>query len=76
MNARAPMGDVGLTVRDYKQAANKLAGPGRGRQVLTVAKALHAAEPTRLHVDSDDTYPCPYCWLRAGRAVRAMAESP
>jgi excisionase family DNA binding protein len=57
---------------DYRQIAGEIAGPGHDDLIKQVARRLHSNEPPHLHVDADRPEPCPYCWLRAGRAVRVM----
>lgn len=59
---------------DYREQALKWAGPGRETAVDLVQAKLHFNESLHLHENIGDAS-CAYCWLRAGRAVMALAES-
>jgi hypothetical protein len=63
-----------VTPEDYQTTAYAWAGPGRQALVDSVQHALHFNESLHMHQDIGETS-CPYCWLRAGRAVRALADS-
>jgi hypothetical protein len=59
---------------DYEQLANNIAGPDCQDAVRYVAKRLHDAELMHTHADIASTAPCSYCWIRAGKAIRALRE--
>lgn len=59
---------------DYQQIANDIAGPDCREAVRVVAEKLHYNESMHLHEGSERKEPCSYCWLRAGKAVRALRE--
>lgn len=60
---------------DYRRIAAEIAGPGNDDLLHAIALHQHANEPPAWHVDTDQIEPCPYCWQRAGRAVRVMVTS-
>ncbi len=59
---------------DYREQAQQWAGPGRETAVDLVQAKLHFNESLHLHENIGDAS-CAYCWLRAGRAVMALAEA-
>ena len=59
---------------DYEQIANDIAGPDAREALRTTAEALHRGESIHMHDNVGDKEPCSYCWLRAGRALRALRE--
>jgi hypothetical protein len=59
---------------DYRKQAHDWAGPGREAAVDIVQAKLHFNESLHMHQDIDKTS-CAYCWLRAGKAVMALAEA-
>ena len=59
---------------DYEQIANDIAGPDAREALRAAADALHRGESIHLHDNIGDVEPCSYCWLRAGRALRALRE--
>ena len=61
---------------DYRAQAYKWAGPGNEAAVDAVVRDLHYNEPLEMHqLGQEGTQygACSYCWLRAGRAVHALA---
>jgi hypothetical protein len=58
----------------YEQQAYEIAGPDSEEAVRAVAEALHRGESMHTHAEYQSPEPCSYCWLRAGRAVRALRE--
>jgi len=62
---------------DYLHIANRIAGPGHEPLILAVAKNLHYNESLHMHdlgMEEKNHGACSYCLLRAGQAVRAMAD--
>lgn len=59
---------------DYRQQAYEWAGRGREQMVDAIAAKLHYNESLHLH-DNIDGKCCAYCWLRAGKAVLALADA-
>lgn len=62
---------------DYRAQAYKWAGEGREHHVNAIAASLHYNESLHLHTlgkEESQHGACEYCWLRAGRAVHALAE--
>jgi hypothetical protein len=59
---------------DYEKTANEWAGPDAQEAVRAVAEALHANESWHMHGPVEGLEPCPYCWLRAGRAVMTLRK--
>ena len=60
---------------DYRALAYEMAGPGNEKHVDAVAKANHYNESIHMHdlgVEKRHHGACSYCWLRAGRPVRAL----
>lgn len=60
---------------DYRAHAYELAGPGSEHLVDAVAGSLHYNESLHMHQLGDEEVQngaCSYCWLRAGRSVRAV----
>jgi hypothetical protein len=47
---------------------------GREIEVETVAAMLHFNESLHMHENVSDQVPCAYCYLRAGRAIKAMTD--
>jgi len=63
---------------DYRALAYEMAGPGNEKHVDAVAAANHYNESIHMHdlgVEKKQHGACSYCWLRAGRAVRALVET-
>lgn len=58
----------------YRDQAYEWAGPGRQPMVDAVAAKLHFNESLHMHENVEGNS-CSYCWLRAGKAVRALAEA-
>lgn len=59
---------------DYRKQAHDWAGPGREAMVDAIAKFLHFNESMHMHEDIEAEC-CAYCWLRAGKAIRALVHS-
>lgn len=62
---------------DYRAQAYIWAGAGNEKLVDAVAADLHYNESLHLHILGEEKAQhgqCVYCWLRAGRAVRALAN--
>ena len=57
---------------DYANAVRQQAGPGNEQVVEEIAKHLHANESLHMHEQIENREPCPYCWLRAGKAIQAI----
>lgn len=53
---------------------NGIAGPDAHEALRVTAAALHRGESIHMHDNVGDKEPCSYCWLRAGRALRALRE--
>lgn len=67
-----------MTRRDLRTHAYSMAGPGNERRVDAIARDLHYNESIHMHNLADDNVQhgaCEYCWLRAGRAVRALVRT-
>jgi len=65
-----PEGEVSR--EDTRQHAYGLAG-GREVEVEIIAQYLHANESLHMHQNVSDPVPCDYCYLRAGKALAALA---
>jgi hypothetical protein len=59
---------------DYRSIALNIAGHEHADKVDAVAAELHYGESMHMHDMPQNGKPCSYCWLRAGRAVRAMVR--
>jgi len=62
---------------DDRDQAYKWAGPGNEKYVDAIAADLHYNESIHMHNLGDEKEQhgaCTYCWLRAGRAVRALVR--
>lgn len=59
---------------DYRQQAYDWAGPGREAMVDAIADFLHFNESLHMHEDIEAKC-CAYCWLRAGKAIRALVNA-
>ncbi|WP_141576184.1 hypothetical protein [Actinomadura sp. WMMA1423] len=55
-----------------EQHARRLAGVHNQDAVERIARHLHANESLHMHQRVEDTDPCEYCWLRAGKAIHAL----
>jgi hypothetical protein len=63
---------------DYRATAYKWAGAGNELHVDVVASRLHYNESLHMHelgARNEQHGACGYCWLRAGRAVRALVDA-
>ncbi len=64
-----------MAAYDYRAQAYRMAGAGNEKLVNVVAATLHYNESLHMHdLANAEHGKCSYCWLRAGRAVRALAE--
>lgn len=59
---------------DYRAQAIKWAGAERAAMVDAIAPFLHHNESLHMHEDIGESC-CAYCWLRAGKAVMALAAA-
>jgi hypothetical protein len=62
---------------DYRKQAYDWAGDGNEKLVDAVAARLHYNESLHMHnlgVEKKQYGACEYCWLRAGKAVRALVD--
>jgi hypothetical protein len=62
-----------MSTDDYEQIANETAGPDASEALRYMAEALHRGESMHTHAEIQQDV-CSYCWLRAGRAMRAVRE--
>lgn len=63
---------------DYRAQAYSWGGAGNESRVDAIARDLHYNESLHLHNLGDKDVQhgaCEYCWLRAGRAVRALVRT-
>lgn len=63
---------------DYRAQAYAWAGPGNEIHVDVIASRLHYNESLDMHElgrEKKEHGACAYCWLRAGRAVRALIDA-
>jgi hypothetical protein len=63
---------------DYRAQAYAWAGPGNEIHVDVIVSRLHYNESLHMHhlgVEKKQHGACEYCWLRAGRAVRALVDA-
>jgi hypothetical protein len=68
--------DTNMAKTDYRAQAYAWAGPGNEIHVDVIASRLHYNESLHLHELGNEQYgACTYCWLRAGRAVRALVDA-
>ncbi|MFB4276065.1 hypothetical protein ACBJ59_12275 [Nonomuraea sp. MTCD27] len=59
---------------DYRKIAEKMAGPGHEQLVRAIAEYQHANESMHMHESVERREPCPYCWMRAGRAMQIVGD--
>lgn len=67
-----------MTRFGYRAQAYAWAGSGLTSHVDAIAARLHYNESLDLHTLGEETRQhgaCAYCWLRAGKAVRALVDA-
>lgn len=63
---------------DYRAQAYEIATPGHEKHVDAAVNRLHYNESLHMHNLGEEKRQhgaCAYCWLRAGRAIRALADA-